>query len=176
MRMRRAAAAAVVLGFVMAAAGCSVHPGAAAVVDGHEISEAYLQGAYEDFAELGEATPQQLLGVLVAMRATDDVVEEQGISVSGADALAALNDRGIDTSGFSAGGVQIARYLAIYEAAQARQDVADIEAAMDAARRAADIVINPRYGSFDAEAGSVVAGTPPTWMVTEDSTPAPAAK
>lgn len=174
MRTRRVAVA---VGVTVAAlgltatAGCSARPGAAAVVDGHEISEAYLDDTYEDFADLGTATPEQLLNVLVALRAGEAVAVEHDISVSGADALAALEEGGVDTSDFSPGGVQIARYLAMVGEAQAAADVDLINQEMDAARRAADIDVNPRYGVLDVETGTIVAEVR-DWIVTADVTEA----
>ena len=156
-------------GFVLVAtAGCTAHPGAAAVVNGETITQGYLQDTVDDFADLGEVTPSQLLNVLVAMRAGEDVVEDRGIAVSGADALAMLEDGGIDTNGFSPGGVEVARYIAIVTQTQTRADAEEISEEMDAARRAADIVINPRYGVLDTESGTIVDRTP-AWIVTDGS-------
>ena len=167
MRMRRAAVAGAVLGLAAVTAGCSTHPGAAAVVDGHEISEAELAGAVADFADLFEVTPADLLNVLVVMAASGDVAEANGIAVSGPDALAALEEQGIDTGDFTAGGVEVARYIAMVAAAQEHEDVAQIGADLDAARLAADIDVNPRYGELDETTGSIVEVVP-AWIFTED--------
>lgn len=175
MRTRRAVAAVVVAGLAAVTAGCSAHPGAAAVVDGHEISEAYLQGAYEDFRDLGSATPGQLLNVLVAVRAGEDVAVEYDIAVPSSEALAALEAAGVDTSEFSAGGVEVARYLAMVNVAGNHDDVEQIAQEMDDARRAADIQVNPRYGAFDIETGTIV-DVVPEWLVGADLLGVPVAQ
>lgn len=167
MRMRRAVVAATVLGLAAVTAGCSTHPGAAAVVDGHEISEAELEGAVADFTGVVDVTRVQLLNVLVVMEASDEVAEANGIDVSRSDALAALEAQGIDTSDFSAGGVEVARYIAMVTAAQELADSGQVSADMDAARLAADIEVNPRYGELDVTTGSIVEVVP-AWIFTED--------
>lgn len=167
MRMRRAVVAGAVLGLAAVTAGCSTHPGAAAVVDGHEISEAELEGAVADFTDIIEVTPVDLLNVLVVMEASDEVAEANGIAVSGSDALAALEAQGIDTSDFSAGGVEVARYIAMVTAAQELADSGQVSADMDAARLAADIQVNPRYGELDVTTGSIVEVVP-AWIFTGD--------
>jgi len=171
-RMRRAVPAAAVLGLAALTAGCSTHPGAAAVVDGHEIGEAELEGAISDFTEIVEVTPAQLLTALVVLHATADVAEARGIAVSGPDALAALEEQGVDTSDFTPGGVEVARYLVMVTDVQGREDSAEISADMDAARLAAEIEVNPRYGELDAATGSIVEVVP-TWIVTEDAAEVP---
>lgn len=167
MRMRRAVVAGAVLSVAAVTAGCSTHPGAAAVVDGHEISEAELEGAVADFAEIVDVTPAELLNTLVAMQATDEVAEEHGVAVSGSDALAVLAAQGLDTSDFTSGGTEVARYIVTRAEVLEHVDGAQISADMDAARVAADIEVNPRYGELDVTTGTIVEVVP-AWIFTGD--------
>lgn len=167
MGMRRAAAAALVLGLATALAGCSAHPGQAAVVDGHEISQAYVDRAVDDVEPLFHATPAEVLGVLVVLPAWRATGEAHGVTTTAQEARDFLSRQaeasGVPGRTFGPGAVDVAEYLLISsrlpEAADQEQALADLTAALEAQ----DVRISPRYGEWSAD-GTVVPVTP-SWVV-----------
>lgn len=159
-------------------AGCSGHPGAAAVVDGRTISADELATASEQLLPIfrGAAT-QDLLGVLITEPYATAVAADRGVGVSDEQArellrtvtAQALGEEAAADAEFGEGALAVARYSL---AATALQDLPDAQAAAEDFQErvdAADVEVNPRFGTF--EAGVVAAPTLPSWVVGADAQP-----
>lgn len=158
---RGLAAAAAVAGLTLA--GCSANPGAAAIVDGHRITEGHLATAVTDFAAVtGQPVDTgAMLGTLIVSPIILDVAAEYGIAASDEEASALL-DQQVVVSGtaitdepYGAGVLDVARIAIVNQGLMATP--AGIEAQQQIAERiaSADVEVSPRYGSFDP-AGAVV--------------------
>lgn len=174
-RRRVLAAAAVVAG--VALAGCSTHPGDAAVVDGRAISTAELATTYEQLLPIySGAAAQDVLGVMIAEPFATELAAEQGTGVSdqqARDLLRTVAERAVGEEEaarmeFGPGALAIGRYSL---AAAALQDAPDPQAAVTEYQErvaAADIVVNPRFGEFTDDL-VVAPPTPPSWIVQDDA-------
>lgn len=168
MRMRRVAAAAVVLGLATATAGCSAHPGAAAIVDGDQITEADLARVIDELGPyLNNPTPSAVLTAIVQSEAWLAVAASQNIEVTddqGREFLDQLaSGAGADPAAWGHESLVIARVqVASSELTSAAEDLQD---EFTAAVADLGVTVNPRYGGFDAETGEVGAAELP-WIVT----------
>lgn len=158
---RGLAAAAAVAGLTLA--GCGANPGAAAVVDGHRITEGHLAGAVADFAAVtGQPVDTgAMLGTLIVSPIILGVGAEYGVAASDEEA-AALLDQQVLVSGtaitdepYGDGVLDVARIAIVNQGLMASP--AGVDAQQQIAERiaAADVEISPRYGDY-AEAGAVV--------------------
>ncbi len=155
-------------------AGCAGQPGAAAVVDGRSISTAELATAYEQLAPIfAGAGAQDVLGVLITEPFAAQVASDRGVGVNDEQALDLLRQVATQALGeekgaeleFGPGAIAVGRYSL---AASALRDLSDADAAAAEYQdlvRAADIDVNPRFGSFDADTLAVALPSTPSWIV-----------
>ncbi|MBO0922212.1 hypothetical protein J1G42_15420 [Cellulomonas sp. zg-ZUI222] len=170
-RGRVLVAAAVVTGGLLA--GCSTHPGDAALVDGRAITTAELATAFEEMAPILQGVaPQNVLGILITEPFATELAAEQGAGVSDQQALDLLRtvaERAVgpeEAAGmeFGPGAVAIARYSLALAALQDAPDPAAAVAEYQARVLDADIEVNPRFGEFTIDLG-VVPPEQPSWIV-----------
>lgn len=178
MRMRRAAAAAVVLAMAAVTAGCSSDPGTAAVVDGHEISTAELDRVADELGPyLKDASPRAILTAILQSEAWLAVARSHDIEVTddqGREFLDKLSEgSGADPVEWSHESLVIARVQVASTDLTSATD--DLQGEFTAAVADLDVTVNPRYGQYDAETGAVGAADLP-WIVSDEPTPAPTAK
>jgi len=157
-----AAVAAVAL---VATAGCSVHPGAAAVVDGRTITQEYTQDASEDLGLDAGRT----LSLLIAAPYYVEMAENSGVGVSADDARTAVHDgllgEGTDPDvQLGDGAIEIVRLVLADQAVSPLPDGAQIRADTDARISGLDMDINPRYGEMDPASG-LIGQVPRPWIV-----------
>ena len=152
---------------LVATAGCSVHPGAAAVVDGRTISQDYLQ---ETATDLG-MEPGQALYLLISATSFIEAAEVHDVAVSTGDARAALEAQlGAEvTAELSAGALEVMRMAMSAQALSTLPDGATLVEETGAAALGLPMDINPRYGNVDSELSQVARPELP-WIVV----PAPA--
>ncbi|WP_331238396.1 hypothetical protein [Georgenia sp. MJ170] len=155
------AAATLVAGLTLA--GCSGNPGAAAVVDGNEVTESQLAEAVADFAAItGQPVePTAMLGTLVVGPIIFDVAQEYGVAASDEES-AALLDQQIVASGtplfeepYSGGVLDVARIAIVNQTLMASPAGAEAQAAIGERIATADVEVSSRYGEFDPR-GTVV--------------------
>lgn len=168
MRMRTAAAvvAAAVTATVMA--GCSTYPGAAAVVDGRTISQSYLDEAQQDLATAFPGLgAQTVLTNLVVAPYLIEAAEVHGVAVSEDDARVAFGPQlaqvGVDAADLSDGAIAIMRAQLAAQNLQTLPEAMQVFTAFQADILAAEVTVNPRYGSFDIESRQVVS-EPLPWL------------
>lgn len=152
-RPRRAAAAAAGLAVAGLLAACSGQPGAAAVVDGEEISAAELQ---DTVAEIGPflqgSSPLTVLNVLVQTPAVDRVAAENGVAASDQDADALLaqlaEQSGAAETSFGKGARAVARFSLEITALQTLPNAEQAFTQLTEAVADADIQVSPRYAEL----------------------------
>ncbi|WP_066584951.1 hypothetical protein [Cellulomonas timonensis] len=155
-RPRRAAAAAAGLAVAGLLAGCSGQPGAAAVVDGEEISASELQ---DTVAEIGPflqgSSPLSVLTVLVQTPAVDRVAAEYGVAASNEDADALLDQlaaqSGMADASFGKGARAVARFSLEITALQALPNASEALVQLTEEVADADLEISPRYAEVVGE-------------------------
>lgn len=167
---RIASGAVVALTLAGLVAGCSSHPGAAAVVDGREIAASDVADAV---TELEPAFPGvsalSALQILIDEPTLSDLASGAGLAVSDEDAIAYLTNQ-LEGQGqptpeeFSSGTLAIGRYLAAVEKLNASPDIAELGQEYTERVSQLDVTVNPRYGSYDASGGLAAPVTPP-WVV-----------
>lgn len=149
---------------VAVTAGCSAHPGTAAVVDGRTIGQDYLEDAS---ADLGQP-PGTALSLLIAAPYFIAVAAEHGVGVTAADARAALEEamaaQGDTTTTFGDGAVEVMQMALSAQALSLLPDGDRILSETDQVVLALDMDINPRYGEMDRTTG-LVARAPLPWIV-----------
>ena len=167
MRILRPVIGAVVVAASLAA--CSVHPGAAAVVDGRVIPQDELQVAQEQLEPiLNGASASDILAVLIAAPDYTAAASANGVGVSTEDAEQLLADAttsaGIeDAPDYGAGALEVARFSLANSRLADLEDGATVIAQVQDEVLAQDVTVNPRYGTFDEESGRVQL-TEPTWI------------
>ena len=157
-----AAVAAVAL---VATTGCSVHPGAAAVVDGRTITQEYTQDASEDLGLDAGTT----LSLLIDAPYYVEMAENNGVGVSPDDVRTAVHDgllgEGTDPNvQLGDGATEIVQLVLADKAVNALPDGARIRADTNARISGLDMDINPRYGERDP-ASSLIRLPPLPWIV-----------
>ena len=150
---------------LVATAGCSVHPGAAAVVDGRTITQEYTQDASEDLGLDAGRT----LSLLIAAPYYVEMAENSGVGVSADDARTAVHDgllgEGTDPDvQLGDGAIEIVRLVLADQAVSPLPDGAQIRADTDARISGLDMDINPRYGEMDPASG-LIGQVPRPWIV-----------
>lgn len=163
MRLSKLAAVAAVA--LVATAGCSVHPGAAAVVDGRTITQEYTQNASDDLGLDAGRT----LSLLIAAPYYVEMAENNGVGVSADDARTAVHDgllgEGADPNvQLGDGAIEIVRLVLADQAVSPLPDGAQIRADTDARISGLDMDINPRYGEMDPASG-LIGQVPRPWIV-----------
>lgn len=170
----RRTVAALVLGAALATAGCGATTAdRAAVVDGSVISETELQAAMREVNGMEPAllqqplTPSGTLTALVQAPVVLAVLAEKGVAVSDSVARQAAAQRGLREP--SEATLQIVRLATAIGTAQEQGLVTEAEATEVNTRLAAlDVEVNPRYGTYDAQAASIQL-TQPSWITTTDT-------
>lgn len=165
MRTRRVVLAVLVFAVAATTASCSVHPGVAAVVDGREIDEAYVQQTVDDLLPyFPSVTTSQVLTVLVNAPAVIEVAESHGLVASEEDAMALLQSgataAGVEDATFGPGAIEVAIYSVV------GKGLAELD--VD------DVVISPRYGEVGAD--GMVAPVVPVWIVGTEPVEEPVAQ
>lgn len=176
-RGRRRAAALLALGALAVGVltGCSGRPGAAAVVDGQQISVADLQTATSELAPyLQNVSQSSVLMVLIAAPSFDRAASKAGVGVSrqqaedlldkAAQSAVAAGKAPVRTAGFSDAAVEVARFTLLQQNIQALPNGAAVVAGITKELIALHADVNPRYGVVDFTAGTI---TPPSypWLV-----------
>jgi hypothetical protein len=149
---------------LVATVGCSVHPGAAAVVDGRTISQDYLE---ETAADLG-MDPAQALLLLISAPSFVEAAEAHDVAISTADARAELEAQvgGEMAAELGAGAIEVMRMAMSAQAlGELQPDGATIVEETGALALSLPMDINPRYGDVDPELGQVTQPDLP-WIVT----------
>lgn len=152
-------------------AGCSQVPGTAAVVDGRTITEGTLQQATDD---LGQLVPQgiptqQVLINLIAAPYLLEAAAEAGAGVSEAEAVQLAEQlaaqAGLDeVPELGDGALDVLRATLAQQKLSQSADPAGAFASFEEDLAAADVVLSPRYGTFDLTApGGIVAPDRP-WI------------
>lgn len=167
---RRGVAAAAALALAGVLAGCSSHPGAAAVVDGRQIPSSDVQAALADLKPAAPSlTAQLVLQTLIQEPTLLQLARDEGVGVSDGDGKKLL-DSLYTSAGVPAPASYAPATLVVGEHQAALtnlQKLDDIDAvSQEFADRLGelDVTVNPRFGGF--EAGAVTAPTAPTWVVT----------
>ncbi|WP_407344403.1 hypothetical protein [Pengzhenrongella phosphoraccumulans] len=180
---RRGASALLALGvLVVGLSGCSGQPGAAAVVDGSEISVAELQTATSDLAPyLKNVSQSSVLMVLVAAPVFDKAASAAGVGVSTQEAEDLLDQAAqaaVDagtvparTDPFSDAAVEVARFTLLQQNIQGLANGQEVTAQITDELANLDAQINPRYGEADFATGAITPTSYP-WLVTQPATPA----
>lgn len=162
--------------------GCSGQPGAAAVVDGRTITTAEVAQAREELAPIfQQVAASDVLQALILEPFVTQIAAERGVGVNDAEALdlvrssigQVVGEKEAASLEFGSGALAIARYSL---ALTALQDLPDAqEAASDYTERlaAADVEVNPRFGTFTEDL-AVTPPETPSWIVPEGGRNAPA--
>ncbi|SDN92255.1 hypothetical protein SAMN05216355_1253 [Actinomyces ruminicola] len=150
--------AALLLG-ISALAGCSAHPGQAAIVnytntDGVSstvtISEQEVQDATEDLGEYAAVSGDEgldavfVLNALMALPAVEQLGEDYGITVTDADALAALQQIAPDVD-YSPAAVDVFRYYLLATQINTLEDQDAVSARFQELQNGLSLDISPRY-------------------------------
>lgn len=150
-------------------AGCSVRPGAAAVVDGTVISQDELARAQEELAPLlSDPSASSVLTVLIIVPVLVKAAEDHGVGVS-VDAARKLltsvaeSAKITDVPDYGDGAVAFARAQLANEALSKLDGAADIFNGLKEQFAASDVRVNPQYGTWDTPSQSVKALTFP-WI------------
>lgn len=161
---------AVPLAIVLALAGCAGQPGAAAIVDGEVISEAYLAETVADLSVFSDAPPASVLQALIVAPFWVDGAAEAGYGASDDEAEALLADlaasNGVSPSTVEAGPglLSIARVTAAQDKANASGEGTAVAGVVQERVNDAEIVVNPRYGEWVLDQG--VQSVPRPWLTT----------
>lgn len=169
-RWLRALAGLAVVGMVVA--GCSAHPGAAAVVDGQEISESHLAEAVRDFELVTGQAPEAvaMLSTLVVAPTILEAASEFGIGVSEQQAVELLDaqveagGRTPPADGYADGVVQVAQMTLLSQQVQSSPDAGEINDRIAERIAEADVEVNPRYGEITPDGQIQPASYP--WLTT----------
>jgi len=149
--------------------GCSVRPGAAAVVDGRVIPQSELARAHEELGPLlGEPTPAQVLTVLIIEPLFVKAAEENGVGASVDDARKLLassaeQNKLTDVPDYGAGALAVARFSLANNAIQNLSNSSDVLTAVNDQIAKEDVSVNPMYGTWDGTKDGVTALTFP-WI------------
>lgn len=154
MRTRRAAGAALLVSIGLAASGCATPPGAAAVVDGEAISEAFLAETLADLAPVTDAAPAGVLQELIVSQVIIDVAGDAGFAASDEEGRAFLEDlatrvgAGTDIDA-GPGVLLIARRGVVQDKVEAAGAITAVGTAAVEVLQGRDILVSPRYGTWD---------------------------
>lgn len=145
-------------------AGCSVHPGVAAIVGDRTITQEHLEDAA---ADLGYS-PTDTLFLLIAAPYVIDAATDNGVGVSVADARSGLEARATQAgtqARAGAGAIEVWRFALAVDNLQGLPDGGAILADVESEVFGLELVINPRYGELDRTTGEISAAPLP-WIVT----------
>lgn len=176
-RRLRTAMVAAVLVLAAGLAGCSGTPGAAAVVDGEQISEATLAQTVADLGQFTDVPPQTALQELILSPFIEEAAAANGFGVSDQEGRAFMEDAatraGADAADLELGpgALLLGRRFAAQAKAQEAGRVTEVEAAATELIRAADVEVSPRYGRWE-DLGITYISRP--WLVGATPAPTPA--
>lgn len=162
MKAAKARIATIALGGVLALSACSGTTSAqtAATVDGRVIT---VQDVTDATNQINEAfqqtlTPSQTLGLLIVAPLINEAAAKAGRPVSESAVLSAQQLQALDDDP-AASTVEAVR-------ANAANQALDQTALQDVLKQVQklDVVVNPRYGTFDSQQATVVASRP-NWLV-----------
>lgn len=161
--------------------GCGLStPGAAAVVDGESIGVAQLQQAYADLLTLplqGELSQAQVLALMIGSDAVLDEASDRGLAVSESDVVSQVQAV-LETDEEEPVGPEAVRVLQTVLALSRIGSELPPEQASEAQMEitdellVAEVEVNPRYGTFDAQ-GIAVQPIDNPWLSGDEATPAP---
>lgn len=160
---------AAVLAVALTLGGCAGDPRAAATVDGRTVTTQTLHQTVEDLSPFVSADQRNVLVALVVAPHFIDAAAEHGVGVSEADARE-LIDQNLEAAGVAPeteigdGAVEVVRFTIAANNLSALPDAQEVLSGLDREIQALDIDVNPRFGSFDAGTGSIVAGDVP-WII-----------
>ena len=173
MRARKLVAGAA-LAVVVALAGCSVHPGAAAVVDGREITPDQVEVATTQLAQVlqsaegGTLGEQAILQFLIDAPYYAAAADDAGVGIELDEARDLMDEnlagRGLEPVAWSDESVAVGRHVLVLNALVGLDDGGAAAAAGEDAALAADVTVNPRYGQRDPETG-FIGDLAPDWIV-----------
>ncbi len=162
MRIARSTLGAVVaLSLAVLLSACSIRPGAAAVVDGKVISQSELESAQTELAPLiSGVKAEDILSVLIAAPIYLRTAPEHGVGVSQSDAEKLLASvaaqKGLPAGHhYGPGALDMARLSLASLKLSKLTDGSTIIAKAQEEIGKQTVVVNPRYGTFDAKTGQV---------------------
>ncbi|MDD9206600.1 hypothetical protein PU560_08995 [Georgenia sp. 10Sc9-8] len=140
----------------LALAGCSAAPGTAAVVDGERITVDDVNEAAADYEAISgqDVLPAAVAYSLVDARFINDVAADHGVAFSDAQVAdffaeqAAAAGGQMPADGLSDAFLELGRSLMISANLGAGESTETIVEDYSAARQAADVEMNPRYGQL----------------------------
>jgi outer membrane murein-binding lipoprotein Lpp len=148
-------------------AGCSVHPGVAAIVDGRTMSQADLATSYAQLKPiLTKAEPSSLLAGLIGAPEVVKVAEKNGAGSSDDDAKKLLDSvakqAGVTPSGeWTSDALLLAKSDLGYQKLQAMGNGAALIADINSAIAALHVQVNPQYGTWSK---GTIAATAAPWI------------
>jgi hypothetical protein len=165
----RRLAAALVLGAALVTSGCgNTQANRAAVVDGHVIPETEVQQAMSQINSMQPAlfqqalTPSGTLTALVRAPVILDYLGQRGFVASESEARQEARNRGVSDPGD--GTLEIIRFATALTNANTSGKFGETETLeLSQALQQQDVVVNPRYGVFDAESAAITQ-TLPAWI------------
>ena len=168
-RRRIAGGAAAALTLVGLLAGCSSHPGAAAVVDGRTITSAELVTVVDELKPaVPDVTAALVLNTMIQEPTLVQLASDKGYGVSDDDAKSTLDEfftqAGVTPpSSYSPATLEVGLHQAAATKLNAATDLTDINTEFGNRLDALDVTINPRFGTWsDYQVGDPVS---PSWIV-----------
>ncbi len=160
---------AAVLAVALTLGGCAGNPRAAATVDGRTVTTATLHETVEDLSTFATVNQRDILVALVVAPQFIDAAAANDVGVSVEDAEA-LIDQNLEAAGVESdevigeGAIEVVRFTIAANKLSSLPDAQEVLGEVDQAIRELDVDVNPRYGTFDPDTGSIVADELP-WIV-----------
>ena len=174
----RRSVAVIAAGAALVTAGCgsgTSGPDRAAVVDGTVISETDLRSAMSEVNAMDPAlaeqqlSPTNMLSALVQAPLILDFLGTKGVVVSDSVATREAQRRGIQIPSDST--LEILKFASAFSEAQKSGKLTETDqVALSQQLAAQQVVVNPRYGTFDPQTASIALGTP-EWIRSADAAP-----
>lgn len=165
-------------GAALVTAGCGTGdsgPDRAAVVDGTVISQTELRSAMSEVNAMDPAlteqalTPSGTLTALVQAPVVLDYLAGKGVVISDSVATRDAQGRGIPSPSRST--LEIVKLANAIQSAQQSGQITEADgAALSEQLAAQEVVVNPRYGTFDPQTASIALGSP-EWIRPADAAP-----
>ena len=165
-------------GAALVTAGCGSGesgPNRAAVVDGTVISQTELMTAMREVNAMEPAlvqqalTPSGTLTALVQAPVVLDFLAGKGVVVSDSVATRDAQGRGVQSPSDST--LEIVKLAAAISSAQQSGQITEADGVTLSQQLAAqEVIVNPRYGTFDPQTASVALGSP-EWIRSADAAP-----
>ncbi len=165
-------------GAALGTAGCGSSdsgPDRAAVVDGTVISQTKLRDAMRQVNEMNpplvaqELTPSGTLTALVQAPVVLDFLEDKGVVVSDSVATRTAREHGVTNP--AEGTLEIVKLATAIRGAQDSGSITEADGqALSQQLSSQEVVVNPRYGTFDPQTASIALGSP-EWIRPVDAAP-----